>query len=92
MDFVSKHGAELFDGGELFVDTGPNDPILEPAIGSFDFTFGLGREGEGDIDTEKTHHLSPLGIDVIGLEDVFSPEAIPSLDETKDSKGIDIVA
>jgi len=92
MDFVSEDRANFFQGGEFFIDTGPNDPILEPAIGSFDLTFGLGREGEGDIDAQKPHHLSPRGIDVIGLEDVFTPEAISSLDKTKDSEGIDIVA
>jgi hypothetical protein len=92
VDFVFEDGADVFDGGELFIDTGPNDSILEPAIRSFHLTFGLRGEGKDHIDTQKPHHLSPLGIDVIGLEDVFSPEAIPSLDETKDSEGVDIVA
>ncbi len=91
MDFFLQDGADILKGGEFFIDAGAHDSVLEPAVGSFHFTFGLRREGKDHVDAQGAHHLSPLGISIIGLEDVFSPEAISSLDETKDSQRVYVV-
>ena len=44
-----------------------------------------------DFDAQDPHDLLPLGIGLVGLQDVFAPQAIPPLDEAKDAQGVDIV-
>ena len=92
IELVLQDRAGVFQGDDLVQEARADDAILEPAIGSFDFAFGLREEGIGHIDTQDTHRHAPLGIDIIGLEDMLAPDAVSSLDEAEDSQGVDVVA
>ena len=45
-----------------------------------------------DFNPQDLHHAFPLGIGLIGLEDVFAPEVVSAPDEAKDAQGIDVIA
>ena len=40
--FVFEHGAHFFRGGEFLEGAGSDDAVLQPAVGAFDLSFGLG--------------------------------------------------
>jgi hypothetical protein len=65
--------------------------VLEPAIGSFDLPFGLGRKGIGDFYIAVLQDLFPLGSGLIGQEMVFPPDGVSSLDESEDGMGVYVV-
>jgi len=92
MDFLSKDLLGGFDVGDIFSDTGSDQPVLEPSIRAFHFPFGLWREGIGDFHITILQHLLPLRSGLIGQEVVFPPEGIPPLDKSKDGMGVHIVA
>src|SRR5512139_2824351 len=41
-EFLVQEPLSLLDLGDIFSDTGSNEVVLEPAIGSFDLASGLG--------------------------------------------------
>ena len=85
LDFLLEDATYVFQGGEPFESTSSHDPILEPAIRSFDFAFGLWGESIADLDRHQSHDLTPLRIDFIRLEHVLAPNTVPVLDKTKDA-------
>jgi len=42
VEFKIQNPLSLFDLFDIFSDTGADEPVLEPTIGSFDFASGLG--------------------------------------------------
>lgn len=70
---------------------------MQPAVGAFDLAFGLRGEGMDYFDTQAAHHLLPLSVNLISLcaaptrQNVLSPNAVPSLNKSKDTQGVDIV-
>jgi hypothetical protein len=92
MDFLSKDLVGRFDVGDIFSDTGPDQPVLEPAIRAFHFPFGLWRESIGDFHIAILKDLLPLRRSLIGQEVVLSPEGVPPLDKSEDGMGVYIVA
>jgi len=91
VEFMVKNPLSLFNFGDILSDTGSNESILEPTIGSFHFPLGLRRKGIGDFDITILQDLFPLRGRFIGEQVVFSPEGVPSLDESKDAMGVHIV-
>lgn len=45
-----------------------------------------------DVHAQDLHGLLPLGVGLVGLEDVPSQEAVAALDETGDAQGVDAEA
>jgi hypothetical protein len=64
---------------------------LEPAIGSFDFASGLGREGMDDLYVTVLEDLFPLRGGFIGEEVVLIPEGVSSSEESEDGVRVDVV-
>ena len=91
IDFLTQDRTDLLESDELVPGGCSHDVILEPAVGAFDFSLGLGREGINDVDVEEGHGLFPLRVDVIGFKDSFIPEAVAVTDKPEDTQGIDIV-
>jgi len=91
VEFMVKNPLGLFDLGDILSDTGSNQSVLEPTIGSFDFTSGLGREGVNDLHIAILEDLFPLRGGLVGQEVVFIPEGVSSSDKSKDRVRIDIV-
>jgi hypothetical protein len=91
VEFMVKNPLSLFNFGDILSDTGSNESILEPSIGPFHFALGLRRKGIGDFDITILQNLFPLRGRFIGQQMVFSPEGVPSLDESKDAMGVHIV-
>ena len=91
IDFLTQDRTDLIESDELFPGGCSDDVILEPAVGTLDFSLGLGREGINDVDAEEGHGLFPLGVDIVGFKDGFIPEAVAVTDKPEDTQGIDIV-
>ena len=91
MDFLPQDLLGRFDVGDIFSDTGSNQMVLKPAIGSFDFASGLRGKGMDDLDVALLQHLFPLRSGLIGLKVVLIPKRISSPDKAKDRVGIDII-
>jgi hypothetical protein len=91
VEFKIKNPLGLFDLFDVFSDTGADESVLEPAIGSFDFASGLRREGVNDLDITILKDLLPLRGRLIGQEVVFIPEGVSPPDKSKDGVRIDIV-
>jgi len=79
------------DLGDIFSDTSTDEVVLEPAVGSFDLTSGLGGEGMDDLDIAVLENLFPLGGGFIGQEVVLIPEGVSSSDKSEDVVRIDII-
>jgi len=91
VEFVVKNALGLFDLGDILSDTGSDETILEPTIGSFNLTSGLGRKGVNHVYITILQNLLPLRGGLIGEEVVFIPEGISSPDKSEDRVRIDIV-
>jgi len=91
VEFKIKDPLSLFDLFDVFSDTGADESVLEPAIGSFDFASGLRREGMNDLDIAILKNLFPLRGGLIGQEVVFIPEGVSPPNKSKDGVRIDIV-
>jgi hypothetical protein len=91
VEFKIKNPLSLFDLFDVFSDTGADESVLEPAVGSFDFASGLRREGMNDLDIAILKDLFPLRGGLIGQEVVFIPEGVSPPDKSKDGVRIDIV-
>jgi hypothetical protein len=91
VEFMIKNPLSLFDLFDVFSDTGADESVLEPTIGSFDFAPGLGRKGVNNLDVAILQDLFPLRGGLIGEEVVFIPEGVSSPDKSKDRVRIDIV-
>jgi len=91
VEFMSKNPLGLFDLFDVFSDTGADESVLEPTIGSFNFTSGLGRKGMNDLDVAILKDLLPLRDGFIGEEVVFIPEGVSSADKSEDGVRIDII-
>jgi len=91
MDFLSEDLLGGFDIGDIFSDTGSDQPVLEPPVGAFHFAFGLRRQGIGNFHITILQNLFPLRGGFISKEVVFSPEGVSSLNESKDRVGVDVV-
>jgi hypothetical protein len=97
---ITEDCPSIADVVDALQSASPHDPVLHPAIGALDLAFGLGREGMEDFHAQDLHHALPphrswglqLGIGLISLEDVLTPDAVASLDEAEDTQGVDIVA
>ena len=74
IEFMIQNPLSLFDFFDLFSDTGADESILEPAIGSFHFSLGLRRKGIDDLYIAILKDLLPLRGGLIGEEVVFIPE------------------
>ena len=91
VEFVVKNPLGLIDLGDILSDTGSNQAVLEPTIGSFDFASGLGRKGVDDLYVAILQDLFPLRDGLVGQEVVFIPEVVSSPDKSEDRVRIDIV-
>jgi hypothetical protein len=91
VEFMIKNPLGLFDFFNLFSDTGADESVLEPAIGSFHFALGLRRKGIGDLHIAILKDLFPLRGGLIGKEVVFIPEGVSSADKSEDGVRIDII-
>jgi hypothetical protein len=91
VEFMIKDPLSLIDFGDILSDTGSDESVLEPTIGSFHFALGLRGKGIGDFHITILQNLFPLRSGFVGQEVVFSPERIPSLDESEDRMGVDII-
>jgi hypothetical protein len=91
VEFMIKNPLGLFDFFDLFSDTGTDESVLEPTIGSFHFALGLRREGIGDLHIAILKDLFPLRCGLIGQEVVFIPEGVSSADKSEDGVRVDIV-
>ena len=91
VEFMVKNPLSLCDLGDIFSDTGSDESVLEPAIGSFNLTSGLGRKGVNHLDVAILQDLLPLRGGLIGQEVVFIPEGVSSSDKSEDGVRIDIV-
>jgi hypothetical protein len=60
VEFMVKNPLGLFDFGDILSDTGSDESILEPAIGSLDLASGLGRKGVNDLHIAILQDLLPL--------------------------------
>jgi len=85
LHFFLQNRAHVFQVGEFLQRTGSHDPVLQPAVGTFHFAFGLWREGIGHLDLQNGQNLSPLGNDILSFQDIFAPDTISFWDKTKDS-------
>ena len=90
-EFLVQDSLGLLDIGDIFSDTGPNQSILEPAIGSLNFASGLRRKGVNDLYIAVLQNLFPLRGGLIGQKIVFLPERVSSPDKSKDRVRIDII-
>ena len=90
-EFLVQDPLRLLNMGDIFSDTGSNEVVLEPAIGSFDLASGLRREGMDDLYIAVLEDLFPLRGGLIGEEVVFIPEGVSSPDKSEDRVGVDIV-
>ena len=79
------------DLGHVFSHTGSDQVILNPFIRALDFALGLGRQSEDHVNTTVAQDLLPLGIHVIGLEDVSAVKGVPALDEPEDGVGVHVI-
>jgi hypothetical protein len=91
LEFLVENLLSLLNMGDILPDTGSDEVVLEPAIGSFDFASGLRGEGMDDLDIAVFEDLFPLGGGLIGQEVVFIPEGVSSTDKSEDGVRIDIV-
>jgi hypothetical protein len=91
VEFMVKNPLSLLDLGDILSDTGSDESILEPAIGSLDLASGLRRKGVNDLHVAVLEDLFPLRSGLIGQEVVFIPEGVSSPDESEDRVRIDIV-
>ena len=91
VEFKIKNPLSLFDLFDVFSDTGADESVLEPTIGSFHFALGLRRKGIGDLHIAILKDLLPLRGGLIGEEMVFIPEGVSSPDKSEDRVRIDIV-
>jgi len=91
VEFMVKNPLSLCDLGDILSDTGSDESILEPTIGSFNFTSGLGRMGVNHLHVVILQDLLPLRGRLIGQEVVFIPEGVSSPDKSEDRVRIDIV-
>ena len=91
VEFLSEDLLGGFDLSDILSDTGSNQMVLEPAVGSFHLSFGLRGEGIGDFDIAILKDLFPLRRGLVGQEVVFSPMGVPSLDKSEDGMGVHIV-
>jgi hypothetical protein len=92
VEFMVKNPLGLFDLFDIFSDARADEPILEPSIGSFHFTFGLRRKGIGDLHIAILKDLLPLGGGFVGEEVVFIPEGVSAPDKSEDRVTIDVIA
>jgi hypothetical protein len=86
-----KNPLSLFDLFDVFSDTGTDESVLKPTIGSFHFALGLRRKGISDLHIAILKDLLPLRGGLIGEEMVFIPEGVSSADKSKDGVRIDII-
>lgn len=91
MDFLGEDLVSRCDRGDIFADTGTDEMVLEPAVGTFDFTFGLRGEGIDWLDATVDQDLSPLGIGFIGEAVMSGMEFVTAPDESKDRVAVDVV-
>jgi hypothetical protein len=91
MKFLVKDLLSVLDFGHIFADTGSDQAVLEPTIGSFDFASGLRGKGMDDLHIALLEHLFPLRSRLIGLKVVLIPEGVSSPDKPKDRVGIDVI-
>jgi hypothetical protein len=91
VEFMIKNPLGLFDFFDLFTDTGANEPVLEPTIGSLHFALGLRRKGIGDLHIAILKDLLPLRGGLVGQEVVFIPEGVSCTDKSEDGVRIDII-
>jgi hypothetical protein len=76
---------------DVLSGTYSNQPILEPAIRTFDFPFSLRRESIDKLDPTFLKYLFPLGINIIGDEIVFPPDGVSALDEAENGVAIGVI-
>jgi hypothetical protein len=91
VEFKIKNPLGLFDLFDVFSDTGADESVLEPTIGSFHFALGLRRKGIGDLHIAILKDLLPLRGGLIGEEVVFIPEGVSPPNKSEDRVRIDIV-
>jgi hypothetical protein len=91
VEFEVKNPLGLIDFGDIVSDTGADESILEPTIGPLHFALGLRRKRISDFHIAILQDLLSLGVGFIGEEVVFSPERIPSLDESEDAVRVHII-
>jgi hypothetical protein len=92
VEFMVKNPLGVFDFFDVFSDTGADESVLEPTIGSFHFAFGLRGQGISDFYITIFEDLFPLRGGFIGQEVMLPPERVPSLDKAKDAMGVYIVS
>ena len=91
VEFLSEDLLGRFDLSDIFSDTGANQMVLEPAVGSFHLSFGLRGEGICDFHIAILQNLLPLRRGLVGQEVVLSPIGVSPLDKSEDGMGVHIV-
>jgi len=90
-EFLVKDFLSLLDLGDIFSDTGSDEVVLEPAVGSFDLASGLRGEGMDDLYIAVLENLFPLRGGFIGEEVMLIPQGVSSPDKSEDGVRIDVV-
>jgi len=90
--FAAEDLSGLLDQLHVFPGAGADQAILEPAVRTFDLTFGLRREGVERIDPTVVQDPLPLGVDVVGDQVMFSPDGIPALDKAENRVGVGVIS
>ena len=91
VEFMVKNPLGLFDFFDVFSDTGADESVLEPTIGAFHFTLCLRGQGIRDFYITIFEDLFPLRGGFIGEQVMFSPEGVPSLNESEDGMRVNVV-
>ena len=74
-----------------FTKTPANQTILEPSVGSFNFSLSLRREGIRNANTQITCDLFPLRIGVISEKGMLFSQAIPSLNKPENGMAVHVI-
>ena len=85
LHFFLQDSPYVFQVGEFLQRTSSHDAVLQPAVGSFHFAFGLWREGIAHLDLQNRHDLAPLSNNILGFQDVLAPNTISLWHKTKDA-------
>lgn len=66
MKLLIENLLSLFNISNIFPDAGFDEPILKPAVRTFNFAFGLRRQGISDFHITVKQDLLPLRTGFVG--------------------------
>ena len=91
MDFLREEAIGVTDRRDVLPQAGPDEVVLQPAVGPFDLALRLRREGVDGLDPALADHLLPLRVDVVGQAGLPDVERIAAPDEAEDRMAVDVV-